>query len=179
MSILYPTLLKPAITAVTAEELRRLGARGLLLDVDNTLTTHGSQEVAQEVVAWLRRMEGEGFLPTVVSNACEKRVAPFAARIGLQFIAFACKPLPFGFLRAAKRLGLKRRECVVIGDQTFTDILGARLCGMPCIQLLPIQLEENKPLMLFKRRLEKGIRKRYRRRHPLPPAEEKPTGGDG
>ncbi len=179
MSIFYPTRLKPHITAITEEELRALGVRGLLLDVDNTLTTHGSQEVSAEVVDWLRRMEAAGFLPTVVSNALPRRVAPFAGRLGLTFIAFACKPLPIGFLRAAKRLGLKKKQCVVIGDQTFTDILGARLCGIPCIQLLPIQLETNKPLMLYKRRLENGILKRYRRTHPLAPVDaEKAAGQD-
>lgn len=109
-------------------------------------------------------MEAAGFTPTVVSNALRKRVEPFAGKLGLRFIAFACKPLPIGFLRAAKRLGLPRRQCVVIGDQTFTDVLGARLAGIPCIQLLPIQLEEHKPLMQLKRRLEKGILARYTRK---------------
>lgn len=86
------------------------------------------------------------------------------AQIGLRYIAFACKPLPIGFLRAAKRLGLPKSCCAVIGDQAFTDILGARLCGIPCIQVLPIRLEEHKPLMRLKRRLERGILARYRRK---------------
>ena len=164
MSLFYPTILRKRVTSITAEDLRAVGVRGLLLDVDNTLTTHGSQALDPAVLAWLRAMEAAGFTPTVVSNALRKRVEPFAGKLGLRFIAFACKPLPIGFLRAAKRLGLPRRQCVVIGDQTFTDVLGARLAGIPCIQLLPIQLEEHKPLMQLKRRLEKGILARYTRK---------------
>ena len=147
MSLFYPTILRKRVTSITAEDLRALGVRGLLLDVDNTLTTHGSQALDPAVLAWLRAMEAAGFTPTVVSNALRKRVEPFA-----------------GFLRAAKRLGLPRGQCVVIGDQTFTDVLGARLAGIPCIQVLPIQLEEHKPLMQLKRRLEKGILARYTRK---------------
>ena len=164
MSLFYPTILRKRVTSITAEDLRALGVRGLLLDVDNTLTTHGSQALDPAVLAWLRAMEAAGFTPTVVSNALRKRVEPFAGKLGLRFIAFACKPLPIGFLRAAKRLGLPRGQCVVIGDQTFTDVLGARLAGIPCIQVLPIQLEEHKPLMQLKRRLEKGILALYTRK---------------
>lgn len=164
MSIFYPTLLRNRITDITPDDLHALGVTGLLLDVDNTLTTHGSQALSPEVDRWLKSVAAKGFLPTVVSNALPSRVEPFARKIGLRYIAFACKPLPIGFLRAAKRLGLPKTKCVVIGDQTFTDILGARLCGIPCIQLLPIQLEEHKPLMQFKRRLERGILSRYRRK---------------
>lgn len=164
MSILYPTLLRRRIEEITEADLRALGVKGLLLDVDNTLTTHGSQALSDDVREWLEKMKGAGYLPTVVSNATEKRVAPFAEKLGLRYISFACKPLPVGFWRAARRLGLPKGRCAVIGDQTFTDILGARLAGMACIQLLPIEMEKDMPLMAFKRRLEAGILARYRRK---------------
>lgn len=164
MSMFYPTLLRDRVETITEEDLHLVGATGLLLDVDNTLTAHGSQALSEEVREWLAHMKARGFVPTVVSNAKERRVAPFALKIGLRHIALACKPLPFGFLRAARRLGLRRRQCVVIGDQTFTDILGARLCGMACIQVLPIQMEEHMPVMRFKRRLESRILARFRKK---------------
>ena len=50
------------MTSITAEDLRALGVRGLLLDVDNTLTTHGSQALDPAVLAWLRAMEAAGWL---------------------------------------------------------------------------------------------------------------------
>lgn len=163
MSLFYPTAFEPRITAVTAQELQKMGIRGLLLDVDNTLTTHGSQEVDPAVLQWLQEMRGAGLSLTIVSNAKRRRVEPFAARLGLESIAMACKPLPIGFWRAANQLGLSRRECLVIGDQTFTDIVGARLGGMRCIQLDPILLEEGWTFRL-KRWLERKLRRRYERR---------------
>lgn len=163
MSLLYPDLLKDRIADITPEELRRLGARGLLLDVDNTLTMHRSQVLDPEVEGWIRRVRAEGFELMIVSNASAARVEPFAGRIGLPFLSFACKPFPFGFQRAAKKLGLSREECVVIGDQTFTDVGGARLGGFRVIQLLPIR-REHQLLMRFKRRLEQPILRRYRER---------------
>ncbi|MBR5539997.1 MAG: YqeG family HAD IIIA-type phosphatase [Clostridia bacterium] len=157
MSLFYPTLYRERITDITVDDLKRLGVSGLLLDVDNTLTTHGSQELADEVRDWLDGMREAGILMTVVSNSWEWRVAPFAQRIGLRHTSLSCKPLPFGFIRGMRRMGLKRKQCVAIGDQVFTDILGANLAGIPCIQLQPILLETGKPILKLKRKLERII----------------------
>lgn len=164
MSIFYPTALRERITDITPEELRAMGVRGLLLDVDNTLTRFHSQELSEDVRAWLNRMEAEGFAMTIVSNGWPRRVRPFAEKVGLRSIAFACKPSPIGYFRAARRLRLPLKECVAIGDQVFTDVLAARLAGIRIIQLMPIELETDRPTIMFKRRLEKGIVRRYRAR---------------
>ena len=161
MPLLYPTILKNRITDITAQELKERGIRGLLLDVDNTLTRHGSQELDPAVEAWIAEMQAAGIGLTVVSNALHKRVGPFAQRIGLRFIAFSCKPLPIGFWRGVRRLGLPRAQCMAVGDQTFTDVLGAKLAGVGVIQLLPIELETGKPTLALKRALEKKILRRY------------------
>ena len=44
-----------------------------------------------------------------------------------------------------------------MGDQVFTDILGAHAAGVKSIQVMPIELETGKPLMQLKRRIEKRI----------------------
>lgn len=157
MALLYPTLYRERITDITVQDLKDLGIRGLLLDVDNTLTFHGSQELSPAVKAWLEEMQGAGFLMTVVSNSWEWRVAPFANRLGLKHTSLSCKPLPFGFWRGIRRMGLKPAECIAIGDQVFTDIIGANLCGIASIQLQPIEPEKGKPILWLKRRLEKRI----------------------
>ena len=163
MSFLYPDILKNRITDITYDDLKRLGVRGLLLDVDNTLTTHGSQVLDPAVEAWLDQMKELGIGLTIVSNSTPKRVGPFAGKVGLRFISFACKPLPIGFIRGARRLGIPRRECAAVGDQTFTDIIGANLAGVRSIQLLPI-LPEGQITLRFKRRFERYILKRYRKK---------------
>lgn len=164
MCLFYPDLLKDKITDITLTDLEKLGAQGLLLDVDNTLTKHNSQNLDREVADWIEMMKRLGIELTIVSNASAKRLEPFASRIGLKYVSRACKPLPFGFLRGAKRLGLPRKKCAVIGDQIFTDILGANLAGIPSIQVLPMELEKGHPFMMFKRRFERYILKSYRKK---------------
>lgn len=163
MALFYPTVRKPHITAITADDLRTMGVKGVLLDVDNTLTRYKSQELDPAIMDWLTRMQEEGFALTIVSNGFVRRVRPFAEKVGLDFIAFACKPSPFGYLRGAKRLGFTRKECLIIGDQMFTDVLGANLCGMQSILLKPIELERGKPTIWLKRQCERWLlRRRYK-----------------
>ncbi len=159
MSLFYPTLYRRRITDVTAEDLRRMGVRGILLDVDNTLTTHDAPDLTAEVKAWLDTMQQEGFSLIIVSNNKPERVAPFAEKIGLPFVALAHKPMPSGYKTAARAMGLPRKECVAIGDQIFTDIMGANLTGIPSILLEPIQPEVEQKFIVFKRKIERVLLK--------------------
>lgn len=154
MAIFRPGDLKKRITDITIKELKSRHISGLLLDVDNTLTRHGDQSIEDNVLLWLQTMKDHGMKIIIVSNAKFKRVRPFAEKIGLEFVHMAAKPLPFGFRRAAKHIGIPLKQCAAIGDQIFTDVMGANLAGVQCIQVLPIELEYEKPFMMFKRRIE-------------------------
>lgn len=166
MALFYPTLYRRRITDVTAEDLRRHGIRAVLLDVDNTLTTHDAPDLDMAVQEWLSHMQEEGFKLIIVSNNSPQRVEPFARSIGLPFAARARKPLPAGYRAAATTLETPLRECIAIGDQIFTDVLGANLAGIPSVLLEPIQPEIEQKFIVFKRKIERLLmrNKRQRRR---------------
>lgn len=161
MSIFRPFLLKKDVTTISPALLHEMGVKALLLDVDNTLTTHNSQQLSSAVSQWLENVKQNGFTPVIVSNGNEKRVAPFADALGLPFTASAAKPLPAGFLRAMRERGLTREECVVIGDQIFTDLLGGKAAGMRVIQVLPLDTDTDTKFIRFKRKLERIIMKNW------------------
>ncbi len=167
MALFYPTMYRRRVTDVSAADLQALGVRGILLDVDNTLTTHDNPQLDPAVMLWLEAMRAAGFLLTVVSNNSDERVRPFAEAIGLGYQAKAGKPLARGYRMAARTMGLPPCECVAIGDQIFTDIVGANLAGMPCVLLEPIEPEVEQKFIVFKRKLEKPLlncRREKRRR---------------
>ncbi len=150
------------VTDITPEYLRAIGVKGLALDADNTLSTHHSQQAHDGVEEWLDTMRQAGIGLIMVSNSKRRRVEPFAERLDLDFTALACKPLPLGFIRARKSLGLKGRELAAVGDQLFTDMLGAHLAGATPLLVEPILLEDSAGFK-FKRTLEKPLLKRYKR----------------
>ena len=156
----YPDVYLRSVTALTARRLRDLGIRGLILDVDNTLTTHDNPVPRPDVLRWLDGMRAAGIKMIILSNNSPARVRPFAEILGMDFAADAAKPLPGGYRRAAAKLGLGGKELAVVGDQIFTDVLGGNLCGFKTVLVKPMQPEDTRFFRL-KRRLEKGILKIY------------------
>ena len=163
MAFLLPDAAEEKITDITPALLHAMGVKALILDADNTLSGHASQIPFEGAVEWVARMQKEGFSAIVVSNNFKKRVEPFAAQFGLPFISMAMKPFPFGYLRAVRRMKSSRKQTVAIGDQVFTDILGARLTGVRSILLTP-QGEESVLRFGWRRRLEQPIRRKIQER---------------
>ena len=161
MGIFRPTALKNRVTEITPEFLKGLGVRALLLDVDNTLTGDGSQQLDDTVQAWLDTMRAAGISLTIVSNNTAKRVRPFAGRVGLAFVPLACKPLPVGLFVARHRLGVPRSALAMVGDPIFTDRLAAGLYGIQCLYVLPRTPHDKNKVVRLKRKLEKPFVRRY------------------
>ena len=105
-------------------------------------------------------MQQAGIGLTVVSNALPSRVAPFAEKIGLRYTAFSCKPSPIGFWRGVRRLGLPKRQVAAVGDQVFTDIVGANLCGIPASSSSRSNWKRASLPLALKRRLERWLKER-------------------
>lgn len=139
--LFVPNIKLPRVTDITLEILNKYNITALILDVDNTLSTHHGQVLTDGLEVWLDTMKKAGIKLTVLSNSNSKRLTPFAEKIGLDFISLGLKPLPFGYLRALKRLGVKKQNAAIVGDQIFTDTLGGNLIGLNTILLTPIKPE--------------------------------------
>lgn len=159
MALRLPTVSTKGLLDITPDLLRKMKVKAILLDVDNTLSHHDSQIPFDGAIAWTKQMQAEGFQCIIVSNNTQERITPFAKIFDLPFIWRACKPLPIGYQKAAKRLGVKCKESVIIGDQVFTDIIGANLIGMKSILLEPAE-EEHGWSFRIRRNLEVAVRQK-------------------
>ena len=138
---------------IDEEFLRANNITTLVLDLDNTLSMHGNPVPEEGVPEWLDKMRALGINMRVVSNNTNRRVAPLAKKLGLEFTANGAKPLPFGIWRAVKAMGVKRGECVVVGDQIFTDVLAGKFSGVRTVLVEPFHLEKTWTFRL-KRKVE-------------------------
>ena len=141
MSLFSPTIILKRITEITPLILKEQGVEYLLLDVDNTLSTHHGTILIDGLTGWIEATLNSGIKLMVVSNSKEKRIKPFAAKIGLPFVSLALKPLPFGYNKAVKALGADKKKTAIVGDQIFTDVLGANLYGIKSFLTRPVLLE--------------------------------------
>lgn len=130
--------------------------KALLLDIDNTVAPHHSPEVIPGMPEWLASLPSRGFAVRFVSNNTHRSIYDRAAVLGYPVTAKAMKPLPFGFLSAMHSLGVRARECAVIGDQLFTDILGGNILGAHTILVQPLTRRDKAHTRVL-RRIERRI----------------------
>lgn len=158
--LLKPDIKLKRITDISLELLKKENIDTLILDVDNTLSTHHGHILTDGLTDWLEYMKKGGIALIVLSNSKEERVKPFAEKINLPYISLGLKPLPFGYFRALKQSKGKRKNTAIVGDQIFTDVLGGNTVGVRTILLTPIKPEDGWSFRL-RRKLEKKLIKLY------------------
>ncbi len=126
------------LCGVSLDDLATRGIRGIIVDLDNTLVGYGQDHVSGEDAAWIESALARGFRVCLVSNNFPDRVLRVARELGVPAIPNALKPLPRSFSLALRMLETPRDRTVVVGDQLFTDVLGAKLLGLHAILTEPI-----------------------------------------
>ncbi len=129
---LFPCAYAESAFSIDYAKLYERGYRGIIFDVDNTLVAHGADSTPR-VDAFLESVRESGFSIVLLSDNDTQRLERFTAENGLPYIPDANKPNPAGFEEAAKLLGLEKTQVVCVGDQVFTDILGANRAGIDSI----------------------------------------------
>ena len=137
-------------------DLVERGYRFALLDIDNTVRSRATDDVPRDVRVWLARARDAGIGFHLVSNNWHANVHELSAELGIPVVGKACKPLPFGFMAARRRLGARRGEVVVIGDQLSTDVIGAHNAGLPAYLVAPL-VEQDLKHTVYVRKLERMI----------------------
>lgn len=130
-----------SIADLTPDFFDAEGIDALILDLDNTLTTHNNPVPDEERLRWFNGMKARGMSMIIVSNNHPERVKPFADFLGLDFVPDGGKPLPRGYNEACRRLGITKKRIAAVGDQIFTDVMGCKAAGIRSIFVFPIEYE--------------------------------------
>ncbi len=155
-----PTSYAMRISAIAHDALLADGVRGAIVDLDNTLVGFRADGPALEEIAWVERAAARGIAVVMVTNNATPWAHEMAAALRIAIVPNARKPFPWGFRRGLASLGLPRESVIVIGDQLFTDVLGAKLYGMRVILVDPLVVHDplwTRPLRSLERRILRGF----------------------
>ena len=134
----------PSVSHIDPQALAAKGIKLVLADLDNTLVPYKVPEPTAEVFAWKQALEEAGIQLFLLSNSRKPtRPKHFAETLGIDFIGHAGKPKKGGYLRAMEMTGCTPEQIVMVGDQIFTDTLGATRMGIPPLLVKPIRLAGN------------------------------------
>lgn len=159
MSILSPTYFFKRVIDIDTEFLFKVNCQGLILDIDDTLAPLGCLNPETSVLEWVKRLKEDKIKMVIASNNSQKRVSDFAQILEIPHIYEAKKPFRKGLKKAIEMLSLPKENILMVGDQVFADILGAKFTRINSVLVEPLSPAKNFTLKL-KRKLEVSVRKK-------------------
>ena len=132
-SSLLPKHIARSLPQLTPELLHRLNIRLLMLDFDNTIVPYTTDIPTEEMKQWLESIKQSDIQLCVVSNSKRERVKVFCNAYGLDCITHAKKPFAKGIRQCLQRYGIPAEQAALVGDQIYTDTLGANCQGVTSI----------------------------------------------
>ena len=159
---LYPDLYLNSVIDINATLLKKNKLEALILDVDNTLIDY-YKNLSDCAEDWCENLKSEGIKCIILSNSNKKeKVETVAKKLGIKYVMFAKKPLKSGFKKALEKLEMKPEQVAVVGDQIFTDVVGAKRMKMFSILVKQVG-EKDIFITKVKRPIENAIIKKYLR----------------
>ena len=147
---------------MSAQRLRSWETRAIALDLDNTIVPWYSGNLAPGVKEWSQTVQALGIRMCLLTNNYGGHVQAVADELGVLLVRGALKPLPAAFRLSLRVLGTDAAHALSIGDQLFTDVLGAKLVGMRAVYVRRIQGREF-PTTRFLRLIEGPVLARLRK----------------
>lgn len=158
--IFYPKYYCKKITDISIDFLKENNIKALILDVDNTLLDF-DLKVVDGLEQWFEKVKENNIECIIVSNSNKiNKVKMVANLLGIDYIKFAMKPLKRGFVLAQKKLNVPYENIAAIGDQIFTDVIGANRTKIFSILVEPLASKDIW-MTRIKRPIENFVIKKY------------------
>ncbi len=149
------------ITDINSGFFKEEGVEGVIIDIDNTVIDE-NKNLIDGLVEWNNELRDNGIEVIILSNTVDKpKVFKIASLLDVDYFIFARKPNLGGFKKAQRHLGLPSEKIAVIGDQIFTDVLGANRSGMLSVLVNPLQEHLDFFVTKWRRPIEERILAKY------------------
>ena len=129
--MLLPKFIFPKLTDISPEFLQKNSIELLMMDFDNTMLPYTTDCPTEELLSWMDTMKQSSITLCVVSNSKKERVPLFCQTYDVAYVTHAGKPGTRGIREAMARF--PEKKAALVGDQIFTDVLGANRAKIPSL----------------------------------------------
>ncbi len=158
--IFYPNDYFKSVTEISYQYLKENNIKGLILDVDNTLIDY-DKNLSEEIIEWVEKLKKKNIKMFILSNSNKQdKVKNVADKLDLEYMFFGMKPFKRGFKKVKEKLNLDSKNIAAVGDQIFTDVIGANRMKMYSVLVEPIA-EKDIWVTVLKRPLENWLKRKY------------------
>ena len=157
----FPDRYVNRITDLDSDFFTKEDIKGVIIDVDNTVIDV-KKNLIDGLVEWRDELKAKGIDVVILSNTIDKiKVSKIADLLDVDYFTFGRKPNTGGFMKAKRHLELDVENIAVIGDQIFTDVLGANRAGMLSVLVNPLHEHNDYFITKWKRPLEEKVLTKY------------------
>lgn len=163
---IYPKFYCEKVTDIKLEFLRENNIKALILDVDNTLLDI-DRKMVDGLVQWHEEITAGGIKTIILSNSNKiDKIEKVANALKIEYLYLGLKPLKMGFQKAIAKLELEPENIAAVGDQIFTDVIGANRCKIFPILVKPISTKDIW-LTKWKRPIEQKVIDNYLKKQKI------------
>ena len=131
------------IYEINFTELKKLGIKCIMFDLDSTVMQSKTSEFTQQTIEWFNTFIND-FEVAIISNNKKKEYIEKASKASpCRVIGCANKPNPKIAKQYLDEVGIKPTEAVMVGDRPLTDILVGKFLGCKTILVGSINPNEN------------------------------------
>lgn len=160
-NLLFPNKYVEKITDIDSRFLKERNISAIIIDVDNTVMDF-KRDIIDGLVEWYNELKNNNIRVIILSNTSKKTKATKVAELlNIDYFMRAKKPRKKGFLKATNKLNTPLENIAVIGDQVYTDVLGANKLSMFSILVNPLNENKEHWFTKLKRPFEERVLLKY------------------
>ncbi len=167
--LLKPDIYQRNIYNINYKKVKKSGIKCIAFDLDNTITEPHSYEITKEAKNLIKELQKD-FIVVMISNSLPHRVKKICKKLDIPHYYFAAKPMKRRYKEIIRDYNLKPKEILGIGDQLFTDVLGAKRLGIKVALVKPMCNSEFF-ITRFNRQLEKLVFRKLAKKYNIKEGE--------
>lgn len=144
-----------SIYDIDFEELKNVGVKAMLFDLDSTLMASKSGKYTEKMNNWLKIVQENFFMAVVSNNKNPEYIEKVKSISNFPLLFCACKPKTDKVMAFLKQHNLAPQDCILVGDRPLTDILCGKFLGCKTILVDSITANTESKLVRFVRGLER------------------------
>lgn len=138
---MVPNAYYKSIFDIDYKRLKSIGIKNIIFDVDNTLIPYEEYTLDKKYNNKINELKKD-FNIIIMSNSRSDRVLKIVKDLDVEAYYSSMKPLKKNYKKILNKYN--KDECVFIGDQFMTDILGAK--RMKCKVILVDRINNKEPI---------------------------------
>lgn len=123
MNKYVPDMYIKSIYDININKLKKMGIKNIFFDVDNTLLKYEENIPNKKTIDFINKLK-ENFNCFLFSNSNNDRIKNISNSFDINAYTSCMKPLKKKYIEVINEYN--KEECIFIGDQLMTDVLGAK-----------------------------------------------------